>query len=65
MAKKAKKPSLSPLYRSLGTQLVILAIEKPDKPERYEAVADLCEQAADALREHAERLRELDDDAGA
>jgi len=55
---KPKKPSLSPLYRRLGTQLALLVVEKPDKPERYEALADLCSQAVVALEEHAEALRE-------
>jgi hypothetical protein len=46
------------LYRSLGAQLIVLAAIKPDKPERYEAVAALCSEAAVALEEHAAALRE-------
>jgi hypothetical protein len=57
MAKKPKKPSLSPLYRSLGTQLLILAATKPDKPEKYEALSLLCSEAAVSLQDHAAALR--------
>jgi hypothetical protein len=58
MAKKPKKPSLSPLYRSLGAQLIVLAATRPDKPEKYESLAALCSEAAVALEEHAAALRE-------
>jgi hypothetical protein len=58
MAKKPKKPSLSPLYRSLGAQLIVLAATRPDKPEKYEALAVACSEAAVALEEHAAALRE-------
>jgi len=58
MSKKPKKPSLSPLYRSLGAQLIVLAVTRPDRPEKYEALAVACSEAAVALEEHAAALRE-------
>ena len=50
--------ALSPLYRSLGAQLIVLAATRPDKPEKYESLAALCSEAAVTLEEHAAALRE-------
>ena len=41
------------LFRSLATQLAILAMMGGGKPERRRAIADACEQVAARLREQA------------
>ena len=51
--KKAQRKLDNQLYRSLATQLIILAISGSEKADRYLAAADACDQVAARLRERA------------
>jgi hypothetical protein len=51
--RKARRKADNALYRSLATQLLIIAMSGGDKPDRYLAAADACDQCAARLRERA------------
>ena len=50
---KVQRKADNALFRSLATQLIVLAVSGASKPERYLAAADACDQAASRLRERA------------
>lgn len=51
--RKTKRAADRALYRSLATQLLLLAMNSSSKPERYLAAAASCDEVSIRLRERA------------